>query len=551
MSSVLIVDDEIIVIRAIQKGVQWEALGIETIYTAREVRGAQAILEAHPVDVVLCDIEMPHASGLELVGWLHEKLPEIVVLLLTGHADFEYAREAISLGVFEYLLKPVVYKQLQEKIALALDAAARRRKDMAIQNAWKDNQESLMADYLRAMVRDETVYSREEMHQISLSYHLEFLPQDMFLAVYIRAKALDAHGESREGFREFLSYVRRLFTLEDQLFYLLNPWEETVVVLYQIPEGRTLPAPAARTRQGQEDPDARPQPLGALPENTVRERAVELTQLAYTYGNFSASCYISELFQLSEMNLMLRKLKERSENNVIYDRKVFLVSRLNTSAKKPEPARLDTQKWIGQLEAGQFDQLIVSVDFTLHHLVISGEMDKERLTQVYSVFMQMIYYFMKTHEYPVFDVFDAEALSRWQQQAVKSVEDFRRFIRYVTDALENHKRRSQNADSLVGRAKKYIDEHISEDMSRESIAEHVALSENYLSKIFKRETGYSISDYLLMRRMARAKSLLIETARPVGEIAMEVGYSNSAYFIKMFKRETGKTPNEYRREMRI
>ena len=70
-------------------------------------------------------------------------------------------------------------------------------------------------------------------------------------------------------------------------------------------------------------------------------------------------------------------------------------------------------------------------------------------------------------------------------------------------------------------------------------------------KYLKKETGFSISDYLLMRRMALAKTLLIETAKPVGEIALEAGYSNSAYFIKMFKREVGKTPNEYRKEMRL
>ncbi len=527
MSNILIVDDEAVVIRAIQKGVNWDALGIENIYTAKNSRSARELLEQHPVDVMLCDIEMPGGSGLELVRLVHDEMPQVVVLLLTGHADFEYAREAVSLGVYEYLLKPVVYRQLQEKIAGALELSLERKKDMDIKKAWKDNQESLMADFLRELLKNTTVYTKEQMHRRAMSYHLEFEPEAMFLAVYIKVRPMEAGGGGREAMEEFLTYVRRLFTLEGKNVYLMNPWEEAVVALFRI---------------GVED---------TFPEEELRERAASLTQLAYTYGHYIVSCYISEIFGLQEMNLMLNKLHEKSENNVMYDRKVFLVSRLNTQARKPEPVDLDTQKWIGFLESGQFEPLIQSIDFTLHHIVIAGEMDKERLTQVYSVFMQMVFYYMKTHDYPVYSVFQVEELSGWQARAVKSVEDFRRFVRYVADGLDSFRKNGQMADSLVGRAKVYIDAHLSEDITRESIAAHVALSENYLSKIFKKETGFSISDYVLMRRMSRAKTLLIETARPVGEIALETGYSNSAYFIKMFKREVGKTPNEYRKEMRI
>ena len=121
---------------------------------------------------------------------------------------------------------------------------------------------------------------------------------------------------------------------------------------------------------------------------------------------------------------MLNKLREKSENNVMYDRKVFLVSRLNTKAHRPEPVALDTKKWIGFLESGRLEELVQSVDFTLHHMVITGEMDKERLTQVYSVFMQMIFYYMKSHEYSVYEGFSVEELTDWQVRAVKSVEDF-------------------------------------------------------------------------------------------------------------------------------
>ncbi len=527
MRSVLIVDDEAIVIRALEKGVHWDEIGVEKVYTAREVKSAREILQQHPVDVILCDIEMPHVNGLELVRWVKTRMPQIVVLLLTGHADFSYAKEAISLGVYDYLLKPVVYKDLQEIIDKALEESCNRQKEQEFKTAWKDNQESLMADFMRELVRSEDVYSKEQMLNLAKSYHLEFGFEDMFLMVYMKVKALEQGGDRRDAIAEYMGYVRRLFGELPNMHYLMNPWEETVLLMYRIMPGQPVE------------------------ENRVRERAVDLIQLAYTYGPYTVSCYISEIFNLEEMNLMLLKLKEKSENNVLYDRKVYLVSRLNTSAAKPEKMELDTKKWIGMLEDGKFEALIQSVDFSLHHIVISGDMDKERLMQIYSVFMQMIYFHMKLREYAVHEVFEIEKLSDWQQKAVKSVEAFREFVRKICAGLESYEKSEQSLDSVVGRAKKYINEHMAEEISREEIAAYVSLSENYLSKIFKKETGYSISDYVLLRRMTQAKTLLIETTYSVSEIALAVGYSNSAYFIKMFKREVGKTPNEYRKEMRI
>ncbi len=106
----------------------------------------------------------------------------------------------------------------------------------------------------------------------------------------------------------------------------------------------------------------------------------------------------------------------------------------------------------------------------------------------------------------------------------------------------------QSADKNVNRVKIYIEAHFKEELTRESLASEVFMNPDYLSKVFKKKTGSSLMDYVAKVRIEKAKKLLERTALSVSEIAMETGYSNTAYFTKMFKKYTdGVTPREYRK----
>lgn len=117
----LIVDDEVMTLSILQTAVHWGKVGIDRVYTAENAMAAREILTAKSVDIVLCDIEMPGESGLELIEWIQGLYPSIVNIILTGFPDFNYARHAISLGVYEYLLKPVAFDALEATLAKAVN----------------------------------------------------------------------------------------------------------------------------------------------------------------------------------------------------------------------------------------------------------------------------------------------------------------------------------------------------------------------------------------------------------------------------------------------
>ncbi len=121
MRTILMVDDDVLFLQALNKQLDFIRLGYDQVLTATRVDQALHILQTERVDVLLCDIEMPGKDGLELTRWIVNNQYHAVVLLLTCHSNFAYAKEAINLDVFDYLLKPISMKVLEERLVQALN----------------------------------------------------------------------------------------------------------------------------------------------------------------------------------------------------------------------------------------------------------------------------------------------------------------------------------------------------------------------------------------------------------------------------------------------
>lgn len=112
MNTVLIVDDEVIAVRALKNGVDWVSFGVDKVLTAYSMQQAQVIFMDTEIDLMLCDIEMPDASGLELFEWVKSYFPYVACIYVTCHPDFNYLKQALQLGSFDYILKPIDYDEL-------------------------------------------------------------------------------------------------------------------------------------------------------------------------------------------------------------------------------------------------------------------------------------------------------------------------------------------------------------------------------------------------------------------------------------------------------
>lgn len=127
--NILIIDDQPDVVAGIHSGINWDALSIRQVFCANDIIRAREILSNNSVDIMLCDIEMPLGSGLELYEWVAEHFPEIKCIFLTSHEDFSYAQKALQLGGFDYLIQPAPYSAIEVSIQKAVLQIQKERKE--------------------------------------------------------------------------------------------------------------------------------------------------------------------------------------------------------------------------------------------------------------------------------------------------------------------------------------------------------------------------------------------------------------------------------------
>lgn len=132
--NVLIVDDEENSVETLKKRVQWDRFPIKNVYGANSAEEARGIMQGHPVQLLLCDIEMPEESGLEFIEWIREEKNlaqcNIECIILTCYPEYGFMRKAMQLGCSDYLLKPLDYEELYRVLEKAVKAVAENQEDM-------------------------------------------------------------------------------------------------------------------------------------------------------------------------------------------------------------------------------------------------------------------------------------------------------------------------------------------------------------------------------------------------------------------------------------
>ncbi|MBQ9611874.1 MAG: helix-turn-helix domain-containing protein [Lachnospiraceae bacterium] len=130
----LLVDDEPFAIQGILDSVRWKEWGIGEVLTANSASSAKVLLKKSPVDIMLCDIEMPQGSGIDLVEWMRNESIDTLCIFLTAHSDFSFAQKALQMQCFDYILKPASPEKIEEVLCRALSFIRTTRKNTEYQN---------------------------------------------------------------------------------------------------------------------------------------------------------------------------------------------------------------------------------------------------------------------------------------------------------------------------------------------------------------------------------------------------------------------------------
>ena len=240
---------------------------------------------------------------------------------------------------------------------------------------------------------------------------------------------------------------------------------------------------------------------------------------------------------------MIAVLKTLKNENVILNQ----VIEIHEAEKKAEVNTPNTDLWTTLLKKARKKKL---EEIFVYFKVLSrtGNINASMLKQFRQDFLQMIYLLLNQNNISASEIFNDAFTIELEDKAVNSIEEMGIWVKHTIRKTMERINAVERPNDVVEAVKEYIALHLDEeDLSRDTIAQYTFLSPDYLSKVFKKRTGFSISDYLIQERFKKARELLVSTDLSVSAVASAVGYSHFSYFSKMFKKVAGCTPIEYRK----
>ncbi|GGH15505.1 response regulator transcription factor [Paenibacillus segetis] len=544
MINILLVDDETYVTESLALTIPWQEIGVEQVYRAASGKEALAILEMHDIDIVVTDIRMPGMTGLELIKVIMEEWPHIQCMLLTGYSDFEYARKAIQLQAFDYILKPVDDEEFVHSIVQMIET---------LKDEWE---------------------KADKYH--TLLYHLKSdygvlrgnLLHDLLLGRHLSSKSLESK----------LSQYEIPFTVDQQTSFILlqygNPYDESdrnSMTLMEYAVGKMAEeifSESMHVWYGKAPHDCL-----ILMVQLKRETEQELSQLtdyklarrrlleslmkkfceeAGNYLNADLSLMVSGWFHFpGEIAATYRRgiSSYYSSRNYAFGEVVYLEDQLQITDMKInlnefmyKPPTL-----IHLLESKQWDSAAEKITEVFAHL---GKVNYSR-EHLYEVFLYITNAFMYTaHKQGQFiyeidhssmdmlhDPYVVQSLDKLQGWSIQMLEKLRSELTVSDEYAKSN---------LVKQVQELVSEMHRQDISVKTIADKVYLHPVYLSKVYKAETGESLSNYIIRMRMEQAHYLLKHSHKKIYEITEELGYQNPQYFSKIFRKFYGMTPQEFR-----
>ena len=483
--------------------------------------GRQAILlaEEQRPDFMFVDIRMPGIQGIEAIREITARHPSIKFVMVTAHDYFTYAKEAITLGVKDYLLKPA---RLEEVRAILDKLVAEREEELRKREEELELREKLSR--LLPLAENELTLTLmlEYVQEMDLE-HLSHLMRFQWHKGY--AMLLTFSRQSKKDWEYFQQEKRRVYEavkhyMKPRLPCMISPLIGNQMTLF-------IPVPADR------------------PFYSYRVEALEWGERLQSFVETQVG--LPAVLGIGSVQKGLEGLRRSFREAVLVSAEpnavagVRHIDDIEQSSGQPGIPLEEEKKLLDAMHRQDKEEAAARFDLLFERLQASVSADLERCrNEVTGLFVAL--YRQLNLGVP------SEILSSFQ--AVQDTESLRQAaearLRQMLDGLREE--RDKRQFHVIERAKSYILQTYQQDVSMEQTAEYVNLSPYYFSKLFKQYVGETFVDHLTRLRIERAKRLLSDETLCLKEICYEIGYNDPNYFSRVFKRVTGITPREYRQQ---
>ena len=531
MLKVFLAEDEFIIREGIKNNIDWQAHGYEFCGEASDGELAFPLIQKTRPDILITDIKMPFVDGLALSRLVKKELPETEIIILSGYEEFDYAKEAIQIGVARYLLKPINGETLLQEIDSVAEIILDKQKEKEIrekyQREMEENSLRDQMDLFQHLVTGDC--SMEELLSVADKLDLKIMAP-WYSIVLLKIQSMK---------HDYEEYSGSIVVVDERIAKLAEP--EHVLIFDRALEGRAF---LFKADSEDELLAYQKEYLGNVkevlsgyenlryfggigtPVNRLREIPASFEDASHAFAH---RYLVAESCILDSRLLMQEGAAEQED---------FRISAVN-------PEQIDRAKMQEFLRTGDLDEVVYFVD------EFFGKLDGGAMkSRIFRQYITMDAYFSIVDFLKGLGLQKDEIEAPDQDSSIlqdeKSAMDY--IVRIMDKALVlREKKASSRYEDVVSEVIHYIENNYAqEELSLNLLASHVNFSPNHLSMIFSQQTGQTLIRYLTDYRMNRAKELLRCSSKKSSVISMEVGYKDPHYFSYLFKKTQGMTPTQYR-----
>lgn len=514
--SILLVDDEPHVVDSLAETIDWRSLRIGHVHRANSAACAMDVLAAQPVDLVMTDLRMPGVDGITLLRRIREKGYRVRCIVLTGHADFEYAQKAIDCRVDKYLLKPirdeVLAGAVESTIAELEQVSKAEQASNSVRKVFEKHLPRLRSSLLLQLLAGADRFSELKGHELrNLGVSISAGDSIVLLLASFSEPRDNPNARDVEQLRATL---REVCDDKYQGLRCEDQYGNLVMLV------------------GAQNKSELSRDLEALIETSHEWDSARFRYILSGPSSFPvdiSSAYRAACFEMR--GSLGVYAPERDE-----------VATLSTPLN---PANADIEYF---LNSHQWDEVRSRTEALFEHLSECRPLLREYVVEILYPIVSGFLRAAHSSGASVAQACESEFYELMDSISTASIDTIRNSFFRVFDAIQNLSTPSEveNASSTIDRCREFIHCNLGRAISVQSVADYLSLHPGYLSELYKSETGENLSNYMFRQRMEAAAHMLSATNESVKAIGQKVGYVNAAYFSAAFKKHFGVQPRAYR-----
>lgn len=512
MYQILIADDEPIVCEGLRM-FPWKEYGCRIVGEAEDGIEGIELLERLRPQIVITDIRMPGMNGIDFARKGKELFPDTEFIILTGYADFDYARDSLKIGIADYLLKPFSFEDIKSALLPLLERIRQKREETEAMEAMILQLQSMLP-----ILREQIFQDLLEGNIPQSSRKLQLCGiQDQKYLVFSTQSDINNHDFNDLALYGILQQT--IGTLHEQ-FYLAKGTDTISCVLC--------------FKQEKEDGVCQAAAVNFC--RLIREKVEGICHFSISIGISQVDSDIFKLYQLRKQSITAL-----NEKYMIGGDLIMLYSDIKENHESSIPDYMPLEKSLQKcLINKDYEGICQNFQRIADEIIPVCESADTARTMLIAVVYNAVHFMA---------VSSLNVKICWQELnqlfLLENMDGFVLRCKKILTELpigESDTARQYITDKILA----YIEQNYEKDVSLDTLSRQLNYSITYLSRLIKKNCGKNFTELLLECRINRAKELLKTSGQKINQIAKNVGYGDFSYFIQIFKKKTGVTPSEYR-----